>query len=139
MQWPKQLCRHCLPIWIRSDEIINFLLKVIEKFYSDLIIASRKLNSIYSWSLLLWLFNVSSHTVSNTYFIITAFMDHDFEMLIQLCLAGWFLAYVTQLVVLHVACDFACTQVKFLNFVCLKKSLFQLIICSMMILMFFRE
>ncbi|XP_033228251.1 uncharacterized protein LOC117180051 [Belonocnema kinseyi] len=84
--------------------------KVVEKFYGDLITASRKLNSIYSWSLLLWLFNVSSHTVSNTYFIITAFMDHDFEMLIQLCLAGWFLAYVTQLIVLHVACDFACSQ-----------------------------
>ncbi|XP_043476885.1 uncharacterized protein LOC122507938 [Leptopilina heterotoma] len=89
--------------WGRLPKIES---KVIEKLHGNLMIASRILDSVYSWPLLLWLFNLCSHTVSNTYFIITAFMDHDFEIIIQICLAGWFIIYVMQLMVLHVACDF---------------------------------
>lgn len=83
----------------------------MEKLHENLMTASRKLDSVYSWPLLFWLFNLCSHTVSNTYFIITAFMDHDFEMHTQICLVGWFIIYVLQLLVLHVACDFTSNEV----------------------------
>ena len=87
---------------------------MIEKLRDDLMVASEKLNSLNYWTLLLWLFNLCIHAVSGTYFFIQMWLTHDIgsiDLAIYFCLLGWLVVYVTQLVLLHSSCDFACTEV----------------------------
>lgn len=94
--------------------------------------AGENLSALYAWIILLWLTNLSVHSVSDLYFIIDKVLN-DNEILHWPsvgCLASWFLASVTQLVILHVSCDYASTEVNLnsydLTFMTFKKIILQL-------------
>ena len=86
---------------------------MIEKLRDDLMVASEKLNSLYYWSLLLWLFNISVHVVSGMYFFIEWLLKDVGRINLPLysCLVGWLLVHLMQLVALHSSCHFASTEV----------------------------
>lgn len=95
--------------------------------------AGENLSALYAWIILLWLTNLSVHSVSDLYFIIDRVLN-DNEILHWPsvgCLASWFLASVTQLVILHVSCDYASTEVNLnsydLTFMTFKKIILQLL------------
>lgn len=92
-----------------------YLQKTILSLHNDLMIAGENLESLYSWSLLLWLSNLCLHIVSNIYFIIKWMIvkhrDVEAWPLVS-CLSCWLLAFFFQLLLLHIACDFASSQVK---------------------------
>jgi len=78
-------------------------------------IAAENLESLYSVSLLLWLGNLSLHAVSNMYFIIEWMIVKkwdEYTWPLVSCLFVWLLAFLFQLFLLHIACDFASSQVK---------------------------
>lgn len=88
---------------------------MIQSLHNDLMLAAENLESLYSWSLLLWLGNLSAHTVSNIYFIIEWILIASWEMIawpLVRCLSVWVLAFLIQLLLLHIACDFASSQVR---------------------------
>ncbi|XP_071560319.1 uncharacterized protein [Temnothorax nylanderi] len=87
--------------------------KMILSMHNDLMIAAENLDSLYSWSLLFWLASLSLHTIGNMYFVIQYLLMKQWEMqmwsLIS-CLSAWLLAFLFQLLLLHIACDFASAQ-----------------------------
>ncbi|XP_029157460.1 uncharacterized protein LOC114929910 [Nylanderia fulva] len=89
----------------------------ILSLHDDLMIAAENLESIYSWSLLFWLANLCLHTVSNVYFIIVWMIMRPNETQIALvwCLSAWVLAYLSQLLLLHIACHYTSSQANCLS------------------------
>lgn len=89
------------------------LQKTILNLHNDLMIAAENLESIYSWSLLFWIGNLSLHIVSNVYFIIVWMImkSSEAQAMFVLCLSAWLLAYLFQLLLLHIACHYASSQV----------------------------
>ncbi|XP_071630832.1 uncharacterized protein [Temnothorax longispinosus] len=87
--------------------------KMILSMHNDLMIAAENLDSLYSWSLLFWLINLSLHTISNMYFVIQYLLMKQWEVqmwsLIS-CLSAWLLGFLFQLLLLHIVCDFASAQ-----------------------------
>lgn len=78
-------------------------------------LAAENLESLYSWSLLLWLGNLGLHIVSNVYFIIEWILVTKWEMVVwplTRCMSAWLLAFLIQLLLLHIVCDFASSQVR---------------------------
>ncbi|XP_071560320.1 uncharacterized protein [Temnothorax nylanderi] len=87
--------------------------KMILSMYNDLMIAAENLDSLYSWSLLFWLASLSLNTISNMFFVIQWLLmkQSDVQMWpVISCLCTWLLAFVFQLLLLHIACDFASAQ-----------------------------
>ncbi|RLU21153.1 ObirGr5 [Ooceraea biroi] len=82
----------------------------ILNLHNDLMVAAENLESLYSWSLLFWLGNLSLHIVSNLYFIIMwIFLESKVGLPIH-CLSIWLLAFLFELLLLHIACNFASSQ-----------------------------
>jgi len=106
---------------IISDEsweqmILYLRMKAILNLHNDLMVAAENLESLYSWSLLFWLGNLSLHIVSNTYFIITWMLKKSWDVVswpVIYCLNIWLLAFLLQLLLLHIVCDFVSSQVRF--------------------------
>lgn len=76
-------------------------------------IIGENLNTLYTWEILLWLANLSIHSVSDLYFIIDKVLN-DWDNLHWpsiCCLASWSLVFVAQLIILHISCDYVSTQV----------------------------
>ncbi|XP_039311422.1 uncharacterized protein LOC105196034 [Solenopsis invicta] len=87
--------------------------KTILDLHNDLMITAENLESLYSWSLLFWLGNLTLHTISNIYFIIQWIIIKQWNVIswgLVSCLSLWSLAFFIQLLLLHVACDFASFQ-----------------------------
>ncbi|KAH0952734.1 Gr5 [Eciton burchellii] len=85
----------------------------ILNLHNDLMVAAENLESLYSWSLLFWLSNLSLHIVSNVYFIITWMLMKSWDVVswpVIYCLNIWLLAFFLQLLLLHIACDFVSSQ-----------------------------
>ncbi|KAG7208265.1 hypothetical protein KM043_014511 [Ampulex compressa] len=85
----------------------------IQNLHNDLMIAAESLGSLYSWSLLFWLGNLSMHSVSNMYFVIDRTLLTSWEYItwpLTFCLCSWLMVFVSQLLVIHIACHFASTQ-----------------------------
>ncbi|XP_024882839.1 uncharacterized protein LOC112461728, partial [Temnothorax curvispinosus] len=84
--------------------------KMILSMHNDLMIAAENLDSLYSWSLLFWLINLSLLIISIIYFIIQYLLMKQWKVqmwsMISLLFA-WLLAFLFQLLLLHIACDFA--------------------------------
>ncbi|XP_051158939.1 gustatory receptor for sugar taste 43a-like [Leptopilina boulardi] len=95
--------------------------KVLEKLRSDLMKASEKLNSLYYWSLLLWLFNLSFHIISGIYFFIQWLKRDDgiVDLIIYCCLGGWIISFIIQLILLHYACHFTCSEANRMGYILL--------------------
>ncbi|XP_070523339.1 putative gustatory receptor 28a [Cardiocondyla obscurior] len=87
--------------------------RIILNLHNDLMIAGESLESLYSWSLLFWLGSLSLHTISNIYFIIEWMIVKEWKTeswpLIG-CLCLWLVAFIVQMILLHIACDFASSQ-----------------------------
>ncbi|XP_011630763.1 gustatory receptor for sugar taste 43a-like [Pogonomyrmex barbatus] len=98
---------------IASKEIATISKKTILSLHNDLMIAAENLESLYSLSLLFWIGSLSLHTVSNIYFIIEWILLKPWDTLalpLVYCMSTWLLAFLFQLLLLHVACDFASSQ-----------------------------
>lgn len=91
---------------------IKIDLKTIQGLHNELMIAGESLNSLYTSSLLLWLANLSIHSVSNLYFIIGRFLSswNGIEWPLFICLFFWLMMFISQLFVIHIACDFTTSQ-----------------------------
>lgn len=77
--------------------------------------ACESLNSQFSWLLLLWLANLSAHTVSNLYFVINTLMNTSSWDLVRWsfvhCIVWWIIAFIVQLLLLNIACHFTSVEV----------------------------
>ncbi|XP_054007385.1 uncharacterized protein LOC128891697 isoform X1 [Hylaeus anthracinus] len=87
--------------------------KTIQDLHNELMLTAELLNSIYSWSLFFWLGNLSVHSVSNLYFIIdwvilSPWSKIPWRMICNMWF--WLVAFITQLVALHIGCDYASTE-----------------------------
>ncbi|XP_025270150.1 uncharacterized protein LOC105258691 isoform X2 [Camponotus floridanus] len=101
------------PILPRKN--INISKRTILTLHNDLMIAAENLESLCSWSLLFWLANLGLHTVSDIYFIIVWTLMNPWDKIswsLVYCLSAWLTAFLFQLVLLHIACHYACSQVK---------------------------
>ncbi|GAB1866431.1 Gustatory receptor [Camponotus japonicus] len=99
------------PTSARKNIIISK--RTILTLHNDLMIAAENLESLYSWSLLFWLGNLGLHTVSNIYFIIDWTLMNPWNKVTWssvYCLSGWLMAVLFQLLLLHIACHYACSQ-----------------------------
>lgn len=81
--------------------------------HSDLMTTSERYISLNSLLLFFWLFNLAGHSVSNSYYLLQwcSSTKLDIPIYIVWCLMSWFVAYMAQLAVLHIACNFAANQV----------------------------
>ncbi|KAL2727985.1 putative gustatory receptor 28a [Vespula maculifrons] len=87
-------------------------IKTIQTWHNELMIVGENLNTLYTWEILLWLANLSIHSVSDLYFIIDKVLN-DWDNLHWpsiCCLASWSLVFVAQLIILHISCDYVSTQ-----------------------------
>lgn len=97
------------------NNIMLIYKKTILSLHNDLMIAAENFEAVNSWSLLLWLGNLCLHTVSNIYFIIDWVLkkwDNEVAWPLIRCLSIWLMGFVFQLLLLHIACDYASSQVK---------------------------
>lgn len=93
--------------------------KTIQDLHNDLMLSSETLGSLYSWSLLFWLGNLSIHSVSNLYFIIdwvilTPWTNIAWPLIINMWC--WLIGFITQLLALHIACDYTINEVVLIFF-----------------------
>lgn len=93
--------------------------KTIQDLHNDLMLSSETLGSLYSWSLLFWLGNLSIHSVSNLYFIIdwvilTPWTNIAWPLIINMWC--WLIGFITQLLALHIACDYTINEVILISF-----------------------
>ncbi|XP_011493843.1 PREDICTED: uncharacterized protein LOC105359065 [Ceratosolen solmsi marchali] len=65
---------------------------------------SEELNDMYSWSLFLFIFDLFSHIVTNTYFILVFLNFRYVDILITLGLLMWIVIYLVLLLILLVTC-----------------------------------
>lgn len=84
--------------------------KDIEYLHNVLMMASERLNSLYSWPLLFYVGNLCLHIVSGLYFVltrptITGWNVHEWRIIS--CLLAWLSLFLGQLILLTFACDFA--------------------------------
>ncbi|XP_071560318.1 uncharacterized protein [Temnothorax nylanderi] len=87
--------------------------KMILSMHNDLMIAAENLDSLYSWSLLFWLINLSLLIISILYYVIQYLLMKQWKVQMWSmisCLFAWLLAFLFQLLLLHIACDFASAQ-----------------------------
>ncbi|XP_024938529.1 uncharacterized protein LOC107266197 isoform X2 [Cephus cinctus] len=83
--------------------------RTIQRLHNDLMNVSESLSSQFSWSLLLWLANLSSHIVINLFFIMNWIINNRKYMhWSNMCLlSAWTVAYISQIFLLSLACDIA--------------------------------
>ncbi|KAK2584718.1 hypothetical protein KPH14_007051 [Odynerus spinipes] len=107
-----EMSQKSVPSKIHYYRSIKIDLKTIQGLHNELMIIGESLNSLYTSSLILWLTNLSIHSVTNLYFIIGRFLSFwdDIKWPVIICLLLWLLMFTTQLLLIHVACDFTSTQ-----------------------------
>ncbi|XP_078045120.1 uncharacterized protein LOC144474283 [Augochlora pura] len=107
-----QITRENLPARVGYKSTI-LSRKTIQELHNELMLLAESLGSLYSLSLLFWLFNLSVHSVSNLYFIadwlILATRASEAWRLI-LNMSIWLVGFAMQLLALHIACDYTVTQ-----------------------------
>ncbi|XP_015435782.1 PREDICTED: gustatory receptor 68a-like [Dufourea novaeangliae] len=87
--------------------------KTIQELHEELMSIAEGLGSLYSWSLLFWLGNLSVHSVSNLYFIcdwmiVTLRTDIAFPLIVNMSI--WLIGFITQLLMVNICCDYAITE-----------------------------
>ncbi|KAI4483268.1 hypothetical protein M0804_008323 [Polistes exclamans] len=95
-----------------NSQPIKIDIKTIQAWHNELMIDGENLNALFTWAILLWLANLSIHSVSDLYFIIDRILNtwDDLHFPSVACLGSWFLAITSQLLILHISCDYASTQ-----------------------------
>ncbi|XP_076160911.1 gustatory receptor for sugar taste 43a [Ptiloglossa arizonensis] len=87
--------------------------KTIQDLHNELMSIAELLNLVCSWSLLFWLGNLCVHSVSNLYFIIDWLMLSPWSEIpwaLVFNMWSWLVVYISQLLALHIACDYAITE-----------------------------
>lgn len=93
--------------------------KTIQDLHDELMLIAEHLNAFSSWSLLFWLGNLSVHSVSNLYFIIDLVVLKPWTPLtgpFVFNMFAWLLAFIGQLLILHIGCDYTITEVRLTSF-----------------------
>ncbi|XP_047351148.1 putative gustatory receptor 28a [Vespa velutina] len=87
-------------------------IKTIQTWHNELMTAGENLSALYMWLILLWLANLSVHSVSDLYFIIDKVLNNNENLHWPSvsCLASWFLVFVTQLLILHISCGYVSSE-----------------------------
>ncbi|XP_011312593.1 putative gustatory receptor 28b [Fopius arisanus] len=96
------------PRWINIVPVVNA--KTIERLHDDLMVMGEALVSMYSWSLMAWVINLSFHLVFNLYFVIDWILKPGNAWALVFCLLSWTVAFTAQLILLHYSCDWASTE-----------------------------
>ncbi|XP_029666254.1 uncharacterized protein LOC115237395 [Formica exsecta] len=102
-----------LPSTSGNKSIITISKRTILNLHNDLMIAAENLESMYSWSLLFWLGSLGLHTVSNIFFIIVWTLQKPWQAVtwsLVYCLTAWLLAFLFQILLLHITCHYASFQ-----------------------------
>ncbi|CAK9812875.1 hypothetical protein ANTQUA_LOCUS7436 [Anthophora quadrimaculata] len=107
-----QIARENLPprVGYKSSNVSK---KTIQDLHNKLMLSSEELASLYSWSLLLWLGNLSVHSVTNLYFIIDWLILMPWTNIpwrLVFNMWSWEIEFITQLLVIHIACDYTITE-----------------------------
>ncbi|XP_033327325.2 uncharacterized protein LOC117220945 [Megalopta genalis] len=87
--------------------------KTIQELHNELMLVAETLGSLYSLSLLFWLFNLSVHSVSNLYFIFDWIIFASLKSIawpLILNMSLWLVGFAMQLLALHIACDYTATE-----------------------------
>ncbi|CAD6216431.1 GSCOCT00004589001.3-RA-CDS, partial [Cotesia congregata] len=103
--------------WIHVDPIIDD--ELVDCLHSELTAVGIKLNNVYRWSLILWLGNLSFHSVSSSYFVFDWVMDGKFHIDFINCLLGWFVAVFSQLFLLNYSCHYASSEANCMSYIML--------------------
>lgn len=85
----------------------------IERLYDILMTSGEQLELIYSWSLILWLGNLTLHIISDFYFVIDGILEVNMSYSLMSCLLAWLTTFIWQIVLLNWACHIASYQVKY--------------------------
>ncbi|KOC65980.1 hypothetical protein WH47_12779 [Habropoda laboriosa] len=107
-----QIARENLPprVGYKSSSVSK---KTIQDLHDKLMLSSEELASLYSWSLLFWLGNLSVHSVSNLYFIIDWLILMPWTNIAWLRVFNmwsWEVGFISQLLVIYIACDYTITE-----------------------------
>ncbi|XP_076654089.1 uncharacterized protein LOC143359767 [Halictus rubicundus] len=83
--------------------------KTAQELHSKLMSMAEDLASIYSWSLLFWLFDLCVHSVSNLYFIFMHMWSIETWGLVA-NMSIWLVAFCMQILAIIIGCDYAITE-----------------------------
>ncbi|XP_034182281.1 uncharacterized protein LOC117605268 [Osmia lignaria lignaria] len=107
-----QIARENLPprVGYKSSTVSR---KTVQDLHGELMSFGEALDSLYTWPLLFWLINLSVHSVSNLYFfidwlILTPWTDTTWLLLSNVW--SWLIAFIIQLLAVHISCDYATTE-----------------------------
>ncbi|XP_050455386.1 uncharacterized protein LOC126853579 [Cataglyphis hispanica] len=111
-----------LPSTSRNKNVITISKTTIRNLHNDLMVAAENLESIYSWSLLFWLGNLGLHIVSNIFHIVVWILESGHEETRKpiswpLVYCFWVLAFLLQLLLLHIACHYASSQANYISII----------------------
>ncbi|KAG8034458.1 hypothetical protein G9C98_007534, partial [Cotesia typhae] len=103
--------------WIHADPIIDD--KLVDCLHSELTAVGIKLNNIYKFSLIIWLGNLSFHSISSSYFVINWVMEGKVQVNFINCLLGWFVAIFSQLFFLNYSCHYTSSEANCMSYIML--------------------
>ncbi|XP_063972643.1 uncharacterized protein LOC135160245 [Diachasmimorpha longicaudata] len=105
------------PRWMNIVPVVNA--RNVEHLHDNLMVLGEKLESMYSWSLMAWVINLSFHLVFNLYFIIDWILKPEVIWAPVFCLLSWTVAFAGQLILLHYACDYASQEASMMAYIML--------------------
>ncbi|XP_076280700.1 uncharacterized protein LOC143209214 [Lasioglossum baleicum] len=86
--------------------------KTTQELHNKLMSVAEELASLYSWSLLFWLFNLSVHSVSNLYFIfewmISSLSSEAWRLILNMSI--WLTGFCMQILAITASCDYTITE-----------------------------
>ncbi|XP_057325419.1 uncharacterized protein LOC130667674 [Microplitis mediator] len=103
--------------WIHTYPIIDD--KLIDCLHSELTAIGNNINKVYKFSLLLWLANLSFHSVCCGYFVLDWLLDGNFHWKYISCLSAWFVASVCQLFLIHYSCHYTSSEANCMSYIML--------------------
>ncbi|CAG5090461.1 Similar to gustatory receptor 56, partial [Cotesia congregata] len=103
--------------WIHADPIIDD--KLVDFLHSELTTIGNKLNYVYRWSLILWLGNLSFHSVCCSYFVMDWVLQGNIYPDLINCLLAWFASTVTQLFLIDYSCHYTSSEANCMSYIML--------------------
>ncbi|KAF7989426.1 hypothetical protein HCN44_008100 [Aphidius gifuensis] len=95
--------------FIANENIIDGIF--IERLYDVLMTSGEQLEFIYSWSLILWLGNLTLHIVSDLYFLSDGILEVNISYSLMSCLLAWLSTFIWQIILLNWACHTASHEI----------------------------
>ncbi|XP_034945584.1 gustatory receptor 68a-like [Chelonus insularis] len=112
------------PRWKTIGSTINY--QLIGYLHDDLMVITENLNSIFFWSVLLWLTNLSTHSISSSFYALSWLLDQgSFTPSVYFspiyCLSSWITSFAFQIFMLCYACHHASYEANSMSAMMLEK------------------